>query len=205
MAMINCRNLALSYGNREVLSGFSADFREGTITAVLGANGSGKSSLLAALAGDLAPLSGEINLHTRDLGSFSKVELSHLRAVAAQSHHYWMAYKTIEILRLGNENVNQKRFNYLIEKLNIGTYLEEPVTTLSGGQLQRIEIARALLRELALIMLDEPFASQDLQSIEVIKELLLEERSAGRTIILVAHTKRDELSWCDQIIELNAR
>jgi iron complex transport system ATP-binding protein/zinc/manganese transport system ATP-binding protein len=54
-------------------------------------------------------------------------------------------------------------------------------------------------------MLDEPFASQDLTSIEAIKELLMEERSAGRTVIVVAHARRDELTWCDQIIELSAR
>jgi ABC-type Mn2+/Zn2+ transport system ATPase subunit len=116
-----------------------------------------------------------------------------------------MAYKSIEILRLGNEDVSQERFDYLIEKLNIGSYLQESVTTLSGGQLQRIEIARTLLRELPLLMLDEPFASQDLASIEAIKSLLIEERAAGRTVILVAHMRREDLSWCDQIIELNAR
>ncbi len=203
--MISCRELSIFYGSRPVVSNFSAQFAAGTVTAVLGANGSGKSTLLAALAGDLAPSSGEIIFNERTLSTYSSMELSRLRAMAAQSHHYWMAYKTIEILRLGNEEVSQERFDYLIEKLNINGYLQEPVTTLSGGQLQRVEIARALLRELPLLMLDEPFASQDLASIEAIKGLLLEERAAGRTVILVAHLRREDLSWCDQIIELNAR
>lgn len=203
--MISCRDLSISYGTRLVVSDFSATFAAGTVTAVLGANGSGKSTLLAALAGDLAPSAGEIVLNERALNSYNSNELSRIRAMAAQSHHYWMAYKSIEILRLGNEEVCQEKFDYLIEKLNIGFYLQEPVTTLSGGQLQRIEIARALLRELPLLMLDEPFASQDLASIEAIKGLLIEERDAGRTVILVAHMRRDDLSWCDQIIELNAR
>jgi ABC-type cobalamin/Fe3+-siderophores transport system ATPase subunit len=203
--MISCRELSISYGSRQVVSNLSAQFAAGTVTAVLGANGSGKSTLLAALAGDLAPSGGEIILNERTLSSYNSMELSRLRAMAAQSHHYWMAYKTIEILRLGNEEVSQERFDYLIEKLNINGYLQEPVTTLSGGQLQRVEIARALLRELPLLMLDEPFASQDLASIEAIKGLLLEERAAGRTVILVAHLRREDLSWCDQIIELNAR
>jgi ABC-type cobalamin/Fe3+-siderophores transport system ATPase subunit len=203
--MISCRELSIYYGSRQVVSNFSAQFAAGTVTAVLGANGSGKSTLLAALAGDLAPSSGEIIFNERTLSSYKSMELSRLRAMAAQSHHYWMAYKTIEILRLGNEEVSQERFDYLIEKLNISGYLQEPVTTLSGGQLQRVEIARALLRELPLLMMDEPFASQDLPSIEAIKSLLLEERAAGRTVILVAHLRREDLSWCDQIIELNAR
>jgi len=203
--MISCRELSISYGARQVVSDFSATFAAGTVTAVLGANGSGKSTLLAALAGDLTPSAGEIVLNERALSSYNSNELSRMRAMAVQNHHYWMAYKSIEILRLGNEDVSQERFDYLIEKLKIGAYLQDPVTTLSGGQLQRIEIARALLRELPLLMLDEPFASQDLVSIEAIKNLLIEERAAGRTVILVAHMRRDDLSWCDQIIELNAR
>lgn len=203
--MISCREISISYGSRKVVSNFSAQFAPGTVTAVLGANGSGKSTLLAALAGDLAPSTGEIIFNERTLSSYNSMELSRLRAMAAQNHPYWMAYKTIEILRLGNKEVSQERYDYLIEKLNIGGYLQEPVTTLSGGQLQRIEIARALLRQLPLLMLDEPFASQDLASIEAIKGLLLEESLAGRTVILVAHLRREDLSWCDQIIELNAR
>lgn len=203
--MISCRELSISYGARQVVSDFSATFAAGTVTAILGANGSGKSTLLAALAGDLTPSAGEIVFNERALSSYNSNELSRMRAMAVQSHQYWMAYKSIEILRLGNEEVSHERFEYLIEKLNIASYLQEPVTTLSGGQLQRIEIARALLRELPLVMLDEPFASQDLASIEAIKSLLIEERAAGRTVILVAHMRRDDLSWCDQIIELNAR
>jgi ABC-type Mn2+/Zn2+ transport system ATPase subunit len=54
-------------------------------------------------------------------------------------------------------------------------------------------------------MLDEPFASQDLQSIAAITDLLREEAAAGRTVLLVAHARRDDLSWCDQVIEISAR
>jgi ABC-type Mn2+/Zn2+ transport system ATPase subunit len=106
---------------------------------------------------------------------------------------------------LGHEDIASERFNYLIEKLGISEYLEQSVTTLSGGQLQRIEIARALLRQLPIVMLDEPFASQDLKSIDAIRELLKEEAAAGRTVLLVAHARREDLSWCDQVIEMSAR
>jgi ABC-type cobalamin/Fe3+-siderophores transport system ATPase subunit len=205
MAMIECQKITLSYGSREVLSDFSAQCEAGTITAILGANGSGKSTLLAALAGDIAPSTGSIALNGREINRYSVSELSRLRAVAAQIHQYWMAFTTSQILRLGNEEVSERRFKYLVEKLNLNHYLEQAVTTLSGGQLQRIEIARALLRELPVVMLDEPFASQDLTSIEAIKELLMEERSAGRVVVVVAHARREDLAWCDQIIELRAR
>lgn len=203
--MISASHLTLTYGDRIVLDGFSASFSEGTITAIIGANGSGKSTLLAALAGDLLPASGVIALNGEPIHEMKRSELSQVRSLAQQSHNYWMAYTSDEILRLGHEDVAEDRFTYLIEKLGISKYLYQRITTLSGGQLQRIEIARALLRQLPILMLDEPFASQDLQSIAAITDLLREEAAAGRTVLLVAHARRDDLSWCDQVIEISAR
>ena len=203
--MISASHLTLTYGDRIVLDGFSASFSEGTITAIIGANGSGKSTLLAALAGDLLPASGVIALNGKPIHEMKRSELSQIRSLAQQSHNYWMAYTSNEILRLGHEEVAEDRFTYLIEKLGISKYLYQRITTLSGGQLQRIEIARALLRQLPIVMLDEPFASQDLQSIAAITDLLREEAAAGRTVLLVAHARRDDLSWCDQVIEISAR
>lgn len=205
MAMISVSNLTLSYGDRLVLENFSAIFAKGTITAIIGVNGSGKSTLLAALAGDLAPLTGEIALDGKSIKEMNKSKLSQLRSLAQQSHQYWMAYTAEEILRLGHEEISEERMSHVIEKLGITQYLDQRVTTLSGGQLQRIEIARALLRQLPIVMLDEPFASQDLKSISVIKDLLQEESAAGRTVLLVAHARREDLSWCDQIIEIGAK
>jgi iron complex transport system ATP-binding protein len=203
--MISISNLNLSYGSRQVVSDFSALFEQATITAILGANGTGKSTLIAAIAGDVSPESGRITIKEVSIDSMRRDELAKLRSVAQQSHNYWMAYRTEEILRLGNEDVAEVRFQYLVSKLGIDSYLEQSVTTLSGGQSQRIEIARALMRELPILLLDEPFASQDLTSIAAIVELLREERALGRTIVLVAHERADELTWCDQIIELSAK
>ena len=203
--MISVSQLTLAYGEKKVLTNFSAEFGPGTITAIVGANGSGKSTLLAALAGDIAPTAGEISLLGRDLYSYSKRELSSLRSVASQSHTYWMAYSSNEILRLGHDDVSEARFEYVIAALQLKNFLDQSITTLSGGQLQRIEIARALLRESPLLLLDEPFASQDLDSIAAIQEVLAREKSAGRTVILVAHANTRELGWCDQIVEITAK
>jgi len=203
--MISASHLDLSYGERTILKDFSATFTAGSITAIVGANGTGKSTLLAALAGDLAPSRGDVTVNDQPIASLNRTQLSQLRSVVQQSHSYWMAYTTEEILRLAHGDISEARFDYLVEKLAITPYLQQRVTTLSGGQSQRIEIARALMRELPIIFLDEPFASQDLKSIDAIIELLQAERAAGRTIVLVAHARSEDLAWCDQIINLNAR
>jgi iron complex transport system ATP-binding protein len=203
--MISASHLVLSYGERTVLKDFSAAFATGSITAIVGANGTGKSTLLAALAGDLLPSGGEVTVNDQPIATLNRTQLSQLRSLAQQSHSYWMAYTTEEILRLAHGDISDERFDYLVEKLAITPYLQQRVTTLSGGQSQRIEIARALMRELPIIFLDEPFASQDLKSMDAIIELLQAERAAGRTIVLVAHARSEDLAWCDQIINLNAR
>jgi ABC-type Mn2+/Zn2+ transport system ATPase subunit len=116
-----------------------------------------------------------------------------------------MSFSSREILNLGHENVARERFDYLVQKLSLSTFLDQSITTLSGGQLQRIEIARSLMREVPLILLDEPFASQDLASTEAISQLLIAERAMGRTVVLVAHKSTTELQWCDQVIDLGSR
>ncbi|CAN2189821.1 FepC ABC-type cobalamin/Fe3+-siderophores transport systems, ATPase components [Candidatus Nanopelagicaceae bacterium] len=203
--MISCRNISLHYGEREVFSNFSLDIAAHSITAIIGANGCGKSTLLAALAGDLKPSAGEISLQGAPIHQYSIRELASIRSVAQQSHQYWMAYKTIDILKLGHEDISDERFSKIIAQLGMDSFLHQSVTTLSGGELQRIEIARAFLRELPLVLLDEPFASQDLVSIASLQEFFIAEVKTGRTIVLVAHQRREELTWCNQIVEIGAR
>ena len=201
--MIDIKELTLSYGSHEVLQGFSAHISAGTITAIIGSNGAGKSTLLSAIAGELTPLSGFISINGSMVQTLSLQELAKIRSVAQQSHSYWMAYTTSQILRLGHEDISPLRFAEVAEDFGISDILEQSITSLSGGQLQRIEIARAFMRDVPLVLLDEPFASQDLVSQESLVEHFKEERRKGRTILLVAHREKSSLAWCDQIINLS--
>lgn len=203
MAMIEITNLTVSYGHQPVLANFSATFAPSTITAITGFNGSGKSTLVSAIARDIEAAEGSISFNGKSIANYTLKELSKLRAVASQNHYYWLPYSVEEILQLGNDEVSTAAFTSVIEKLAITPFLQQSVTTLSGGQLQRVEIARAFLRETPVILLDEPFASQDLESIAKIESLMREARDAGRTVIFVAHERFEDLSWCDQVINLN--
>ena len=200
--MIDIKNISISYGAHRVLENFSAHIARNTITAIVGPNGSGKSTLLGAISCDIPINSGEILLHGHPLQELTSEELAYLRSYAQQSHSYWMAYSVAEIVWMGHENVPEARFNYLVEALDIAGILGQSVTTLSGGQLQRVEIARAFMRDTTLVLLDEPFASQDLQSIARIKRLMTDEKKRGVTIVLIAHERREDLTWCDSVIEI---
>jgi iron complex transport system ATP-binding protein len=200
--MIDIKDLTLGYSSRVVLKNFSAQITAASITAIVGSNGAGKSTLLSAIAGAHTPLSGSISIDGKDIATISAKEFAEIRAVAQQSHSYWMAYSVAQILQLGHESLATSRIEDVAKNFGISEILQQSITSLSGGQLQRVEIARAFMRDLPLVLLDEPFASQDLASQEVLIKRFEEERRNGKTIILVAHRERSSLAWCDQIIDL---
>ena len=200
--MIEIRDLVVGYEGRKVVDGFSASIKSGSITAIIGRNGAGKSTLLSAIAGDLEIVSGDIEINSRSINEYSLTDISQTLSLAQQSHSYWMSYPVREIIWLGHDGVSKERFANLAGELQLDEFLSQPVTALSGGQLQRVEIARSLMREVPLVLLDEPFASQDLASVERITQLIQSERDAGRTFLIVTHSREEELQWCDQIINL---
>lgn len=201
--MIEIKDLTLSFGAETVLQNFSALVARSTISAIIGANGAGKSTLISAIAGAMKPTSGSIAIDGKNLASMSAQDQATLRSVAQQSHSYWMAYSVAQILRLGHENIAEKKFDEVAEDFGVNEILHQSITTLSGGQLQRVEIARAFIRDVPIVLLDEPFASQDLASQEKLVALFQEERRKGRTILMVAHRDKSNLEWCDQIIDLD--
>lgn len=203
MAIIEVRNLTVNYESNQVLSNFSAAIEEGSIAAITGENGAGKTTLLSALAGDMKSFTGEISLADRSINQFSLRELARLRSVASQHHSYWLGFTVRELVAIGNSDIASARVSHYLKALEINPYLDQKVTELSGGQLQRVEIARALIRPTAILHLDEPFASQDLRSRQMITDLLGEEKIAGRTIVIVTHSEIADLSWCDQVINLD--
>jgi len=205
MAMIEIKELSLKRGHREIIKKFSCTIPEGAITAIIGSNGVGKSTLLAAIAGERLLATGEIFINGLSTATFSVEEFSKIRSVAQQSHSYWMAYSTREILALGNDETSEAKTSEILRALDMEAFLDQKVTALSGGQLQRIEIARAFMRATPLVLLDEPFASQDVASIERLKRFLIAQKSEGKTIVIVAHLRPEELSWCDKVIELETR
>ena len=192
-------------GGKNVLTDFSASIEPGKITAIIGPNGSGKSTLLGALAGDLPIASGMITIAGRDLNEISAVEQSQLRSVVLQNRNYWLSYTARELIEMGQGPAELACVDSVMKSLDMTRFENQSVTTLSGGEAQRIEIARALTRDTAIYLLDEPLSAQDVQSKARIIVLLQELRDQGRTVLVIAHIDKSSLSWCDQIIDTLAQ
>jgi len=200
--MISIKSISVARDTTQVIGEFSAEFKAGTVTAIIGPNGSGKSTLLLAMAGDLPIASGEILINGSALSKFTALELAKIRSVVLQQPTFNLAFTVREVLQMarlaGSTPASESQ---ALVDLAITDLVDRKVTELSGGEKQRVAIALALSVDAPILLLDEPFAAQDVASTERIIQLLQKAAKNGRTIILVAHLPASELSWCDQIIK----
>ena len=205
MALIKINQISISRGGKSVIEQFSATIEPGKITAIIGPNGSGKSTLLSAIAGDLPIGAGEITFDGRNLKEISVAEQSALRSVVQQNRNYWLSYSTRELIEMGQGPDELLRVDAVMQTLDMKRFENQSVTTLSGGEAQRIEIARALIRDTPIYLLDEPLSAQDVASKARIIALLQGLRDKGKTILVIAHIDKNSLTWCDQIIDTLAQ
>jgi len=201
MALIEVRDVTISRGNVHVIKGLSLAVNEGSITAIVGANGSGKSTLIGAFAGDYPLDAGQITIRGRDLAELSLAEQSRLRSVVTQNQFFWLAFTVRQVIEMGQASENLSRVESVVSQLGIDQILGQSVLTLSGGQLQRVAIARALVCDTPIYLFDEPLASQDKKSKADLIELFGRMRDEGKTIVIVMHSEKSDLDWCDQVIE----
>lgn len=201
MALIEIKSVRVMRERNQVIADLSVEIQAGTITAVIGANGSGKSTLIGAIAGDYPLDFGQIFIGGRNLSELSLAEQSRLRSVVTQNQFFWLAFTVRQIIEMGQSGENLSRVDSVLSQLGISEIIDQSVLTLSVGQLQRVAIARALVCDTPIYLLDEPLSSQDKKSRTELISLFCKMRDEGKTIVLVMHTEKSELDWCDQVIE----
>lgn len=198
-------------GRLATLQELTIRFPPGRITALVGESGCGKSTLLALLQRLYLPNEGRILIGGMDTRYFQLASMRRHLAVLPQ-HTHLLSGSVIDNLAPGDPQPDMEKILHLcratgvlefIERLPRGFYTElsENGANLSGGQRQRLALVRALYLEAPILMLDEPSASLDPEAEKTLANLLLAERTAGRTIILSTHTSR-LLEIADHIVEI---
>lgn len=210
MTILSVRDISKSYESTKALEGISFDVDEGEIVALLGPSGCGKSTLLMVIAGLEHPDSGEVLWngiisivatppHLRDFGlMFQDFALfPHMNVYANVAFGLKMA-------RMNPETINQ-RVDEMLELVGLPDFSKRDVNTLSGGEQQRIALARAFAPHPRLLMLDEPLGSLDRNLRErLVSDLQRILHQMHQTAIYVTHDQEEAFSIADRIILMNS-
>ena len=193
--MITINEITISRDGREIIYDYSEQIPAGSITVIIGPNGSGKSTLLMAIAGDIVPSKGTITIDEFHPPLTSANELAKLRAMAVQNQFHTLGFSVRQIIEMAGPSAN------VMEQLQLTQIADRHVTTLSGGESQRVAIAQAIAQNTPVLLLDEPLSAQDVDSRKRIISLLKSLAEGGTTVVVVAHSSEIDLAWADKIIK----
>jgi heme exporter protein A len=200
---LQVEGLARHYGEREALSGVSLSLDEGQTLVVLGPNGAGKTTLLRILATLLRPHAGRV----RVLGSSIPEEAWAVRGHVGLLGHEPLLYRELtarENLRFHARlhGVGDARVEDMLDAVAMKGRASEPLRTLSRGMVQRVAVARAVLHDPELLLLDEPYSNLDPAALELVSPLI--GAGSGRTRVICSHDPTGALAEADVVLGLRA-
>jgi iron complex transport system ATP-binding protein len=193
--MITIDEITIAIDGREIIYDYSEQIPAGSITVIVGPNGCGKSTLLAAIAGDIAPDKGTITIDEHHPILTSANTLAGMRSMVIQNQSFTLGFTVRQVIEMAGDAAE------VMKALALTEIADRLVTTLSGGEAQRVAIAQAIAQNTPVLLLDEPLAAQDVQSRGRIIALLKDLAEQGKTIVVVAHSNETELSWADKVIK----
>lgn len=210
--MIDIINIHKSYGSLEVLKGINAHIGKGEIVSIVGPSGAGKTTLLQIIGALDKPDSGEIQIGEIRIGKLKEKELSAFRnnhiGFVFQFHQLLPEFTAIEnvmipaLIRKEKSSVARKRAKEILDYLNLSDRMGHKPAQLSGGEKQRVAVARALINQPDVILADEPSGSLDTQNKEELHKLFFDLRNEmGQTFVIVTHDE-SLASITDRVIHM---
>lgn len=196
----------------EAVKSLDFSLEEGKVTEITGRSGSGKSTLLYMLAGLLKPSSGKVLLGDKDLYALKDEELSRLRnekiGVIPQGQTGLFALTVLQNVLVpaaiyGETSTLEARAKKLLEEVGIADLADAKMTELSGGEMRRMAIARALIMNPEIIFADEPTDDLDDENTRVVLELLKKTARTGKSVLLVTH-EASAAQYADEVYRMDA-
>ena len=213
--LLGARALCKSYGGLRAVNATSLDLYPGEVVALVGDNGAGKSTLVKMLSGVVAPDEGMLELHGRGVRFASPTQA---REAGIETLHQNLAlvdvFNVPENIFLGRELTRRlfgvvpvldkasmrKRTVELLQRIGANLpEIDRPVRTMSGGQRQAVAIARLLLNEVHLLIMDEPMAALGVEEGRKVLDLIMELRTRGLTVLIISHNLEHVFSVADRI------
>ena len=207
---ISLTNIEKTISSKKILSDVSFSIGSNEIVGLLGPNGAGKTTAFYIAAGLIFPDQGRVFINNKDvteipMHSRAKLGLGYLPQEASIFTDLSVESNLLGIAELSNNDKDQafKKVAKIIDEFELNKILQLKGRMLSGGQRRKVEIARTLICEPSIILLDEPFAGIDPIAVEEIKELLQEICKKNISILITDHNVRETLSLCHKAIILS--
>ncbi|MCF8010223.1 MAG: heme ABC transporter ATP-binding protein [Clostridiales bacterium] len=212
-AILKILDIDCAYESVKVLDGINFSIDKGSFTGIIGPNGSGKSTLLRCTTQVLRPEKGTVFLNDFNLSMMKSPEIARLMAVVPQETSITFSFTVKEVIMMGRSpylnrlqsesKEDYEIVNYAMKLTNTHYLAERPVTAISGGERQRVIIARALAQQPEILLLDEPISHLDINyQLEILNLLLKLNQEKRLTVIPVFHDLNLAAQYCDQLILL---
>ena len=202
---LEAEQLVKSYRNRKVVDGVSIHIDKGEIVGLLGPNGAGKTTTFYMIVGLVRPDSGTIHFQGGDITRFpvyrrAQSGLGYLAQEPSIFRKLTVEQNILAILETlpSSRAEKKRRLHELLEEFNLLKVARQRAYTLSGGERRKLEIARALVQNPAILMLDEPFAGVDPLAVSDIQQIIRDLQSSGYGILITDHNVRETLSVVDR-------
>lgn len=207
MSSLRTSNLKGGYSHHAVFEDLELSLPKGKFIALTGPNGSGKSTLLKFFYKQLKPEAGAVYLDGKNISTLSQSQLARKLALVPQNGSIAYAFSVAESVHMGQFAITQERSFSLVERAmeqcDISHLAEKKVTELSGGELQRVLLARALCQHTDILLLDEPVNHLDVGHQLSIMKLLKSLVKEGYTVVCVLHDLMLVQIFSDESIVLN--
>ena len=203
--MLRVRDVTKTYDERAVVDRVSFEVRSGEIFALLGPNGAGKTTLIRMITDILRPDAGEILLDDRPVSARDR----HTIAYLPEERGLYRRSRVIDVLSYFGELKGlrprdaRKSARSLLDRVELGDWIEKQVQALSKGMQQKVQLCTALIGDPRLMILDEPFTGLDPLNVQLFEEILQERRAAGTTVMLSTHQMNKVEQVCDRALMLN--
>ena len=205
---LSLKNISKKYKDKEIIKNISFDIKEGELICILGPSGCGKTTLLNIIGGFISDFSGDVLLSDENINNIppEKREI----ATVFQSYGLFTHKNVIDNVSYGlkllkiDKNIREKRARDMLEKVGLAGYEKKKIKELSGGEQQRVAIARSMVLNPKLLLLDEPLSNLDVHLRDVMrKEIKKIQKQFGVTMIIVTHDQEDAFKLADRVIVIN--
>ena len=214
MPLLTTRELSLTIGGQRILHGIRADIAEGEVVGLIGPNGSGKTTLFNVLSGFLKPTKGSIHYKGADITTMSATERSRIGIGRVfQNFGIFREMTLFENVLVALESLPKeqrlvigdlkKAVKETLKMVGLEAHAEKKASSLSGGQMRLLEIARTLSSGKELFLLDEPTAGVSPKMTSQVADLIQQLKKAGKTVIIIEHDLPFIQKICDRVIVLD--